>query len=774
MTLHFSLSSPFPVLKKRKLAMGGKNPQGTELGVTSRYWEKNGEPVLPIMGELHYSRVPVQNWETELCKMKALGIQVVSSYHIWLHHEPKKGQFCFSGNCDARRFVQLCQKCGLLFVARIGPWAHGEVRNGGFPDYVTHLRTRTNDPDYLMAVRGYFTALFGQLEGLFWKDGGPIVAVQIENELANQPEHLALLKDMAWGIGFEAPFYTITGWAPNRIAQFPQGEFLPLFGTYPEAPWEQHTDPLNPGPFFAPVPGRNDSSIGSDSIRSGQAEQSEAVLEHYPYGTCEVGPGIQVTYHRRPVIGPKDCYAASMMMLAKGCSLLGYYMFHGGRNPLGGFYQESRRTGYPNDLPVISYDFQTALSEFGQLRETGQYLKLCNQTAQFPSLAAFAPLYPKEHLQGVWDAKTPRALFRGNEQGGGLLFLNTYQRTARLSPISDFQAQFQQANGQVGRVPLEPVAVPEGISAAFPVHLSLGGIPFDYILATPLLQCNTREGEVVVLAAADGVPSEFCLSEEEAQKLKGLSGKALSAPEGTRRFALAPGRDCCFWTEEGDRSVRFFLLPFSEALRLYCFSEEQKRPGFSETEKLYSLWLSDSCLFQQDGRIFVESNGEQWIWQLKGQRFVSSYIAGEPSPSVQLQAIPFQPERYDSEALSYLFSPNWEGICCRRLILSSEALSHVTAGEDVLLSLLPLGDVLQLYAVKEGHALLIWDQFCSGTLAVLSLGAFRQQLEGGYQLELVLTPLRPDTNLYLERHIPRGKALLTLEQVSVMERLEIG
>lgn len=92
----------------------------------------------------------------------------------------------------------------------------------------------------------------------------------------------------------------------------------------------------------------------------------------------------------------------------------------------------------------------------------------------------------------------------------------------------------------------------------------------------------------------------------------------------------------------------------------------------------------------------------------------------------------------------------------------------------MLLSLLPLGDVLQLYAVKEGHALLIWDQFCSGTLAVLSLGAFRQQLEGGYQLELVLTPLRPDTNLYLERHIPRGKALLTLEQVSVMERLEIG
>lgn len=423
---------------------------------------------------------------------------------------------------------------------------------------------------------------------------------------------------------------------------------------------------------------------------------------------------------------------------------------------------------------MISYDFQTALSEFGQLRETGQYLKLCNQTAQFPGLAAFAPLYPKERLQGAWDNKTPRALFRGNEQGSGLLFLNTYQRTARLSPLSDFQAQFQQRNGQIQRVPLEPVAVPEGVSAAFPVHLSLGGILFDYILATPLLQCNTAEGKVVVLAAADGVPSEFCLSEQEAQKIKGLSGKILSAPEGTRRFVLASGRDCCFWTEEKDCSVRFFLLPFSEALRLYCFSEKEKRPGCSETEALYSLWLSDSCLFQQDGKIFVESSGEQWIWQLKGHRFVSNYIAGEPSPSVQLQAIPFQPKRYDSEALSYLFAPNWEGICCQRLILSPEALSHVMAGEDLLLSLLPLGDVLQLYAVKEGRALLIWDQFCSGTLAALSLGAFRQQLEEGYQLELVLSPLRTDTNLYLERHIPRGTALVTLEQTLVIERLEIG
>lgn len=226
MTLHFPLSA-LPSLPKEELSMGGKNPQGIELAVNSRCWEKNGEPVFPIMGEMHYSRVPSQNWETELCKMKALGIQVVSSYHIWLHHEPEKGQFRFSGSYDVRRFVQLCQKCGLLFVARIGPWAHGEVRNGGFPDYVAHLRTRTNDPDYLMAVRRYFTALFQQLNGLFWKDGGPIVAVQIENELANQPEHLALLKKMACEIGFEVPFTPLQAGRQTALYSFPRENFFP-------------------------------------------------------------------------------------------------------------------------------------------------------------------------------------------------------------------------------------------------------------------------------------------------------------------------------------------------------------------------------------------------------------------------------------------------------------------------------------------------------------------------------------------------------------------
>ena len=67
--------------------------------------------------------------------MKAGGVDVVSAYTIWIHHEEEEGIFDFSGQRDLRAFLALVQKCGLKCFLRIGPWVHGEVRNGGFPDW---------------------------------------------------------------------------------------------------------------------------------------------------------------------------------------------------------------------------------------------------------------------------------------------------------------------------------------------------------------------------------------------------------------------------------------------------------------------------------------------------------------------------------------------------------------------------------------------------------------------------------------------------------------
>ena len=106
------------------------------------------------MGEFHFSRYPEKYWEEEILKMKAGGVQVVSTYIFWIHHEEIEGQFDWSGQRNLRRFVELCGKHGMYVFVRIGPWDHGEVRNGGFPDWLlAKAKVRTNDPVYLSYVR---------------------------------------------------------------------------------------------------------------------------------------------------------------------------------------------------------------------------------------------------------------------------------------------------------------------------------------------------------------------------------------------------------------------------------------------------------------------------------------------------------------------------------------------------------------------------------------------------------------------------------------------
>ena len=153
------------------------------LSVNSRYLLRDGVPWFPVMGEFQYSRYPEAEWEDEILKMKAGGVQIVSTYVFWIHHEEIEGQFDWTGQRNLRRFVELCAKHGLYVWARIGPWDHGECRNGGFPDWlIKQCPTRQIDPVYLGYVKRFYAQIGLQVKGLFWKDGGPIIGIQLENE----------------------------------------------------------------------------------------------------------------------------------------------------------------------------------------------------------------------------------------------------------------------------------------------------------------------------------------------------------------------------------------------------------------------------------------------------------------------------------------------------------------------------------------------------------------------------------------------------------------
>lgn len=469
------------------LNMGGKNPKGEEINVTSRYFTRNGKPWIGVMGEFHFSRYSRENWHRELAKMKAGGITIVSTYLFWIYHEEIEGKMDFGGDNDIRAFIEECKDVGLDVVIRIGPWAHGECRNGGFPDWLLKkdYKLRDNNEEYLAVVKKWYQSIYNEVKGLFYKDGGNIIAVQIENEFVDNAEHLAKLKEIAVECGFIAPIYTVTGWNSASGAKIPVDEVMPVFGGYCEAPWENHMNRLSPSPHYFFNRMRNDSAIGTDLIAKTQSDGWQLPYERYPFATCELGGGIEVTHHRRPIIKPMDIYAVSLVKLGDGNNLVGYYMYHGGTNKIGELstFNETKATGYPNDYPILSYDFQAPLSEYGEVRE--QY-GLLNMLHMFVNDFGeeFAPMIAVDSANSVAadDTNSLRYGMRTNGKSG-FVFVNHYQRLTELADIDN-------AVISVGNVEFPPIDVKGEVSFFMPFNMKMGDSVLEYATAQPLCKCD--------------------------------------------------------------------------------------------------------------------------------------------------------------------------------------------------------------------------------------------------------------------------------------------
>ncbi len=465
------------------LNMGGKNPKGEEINVTSRYFTRNGKPWIGVMGEFHFSRYSRENWHRELAKMKAGGITIVSTYLFWIYHEEIEGKMDFGGDNDIRAFIEEFKDVGLDVVIRIGPWAHGECRNGGFPDWLLKkdYKLRDNNEEYLAVVKKWYQSIYNEVKGLFYKDGGNIIAVQIENEFVDNAEHLAKLKEIAVECGFIAPIYTVTGWNSASGAKIPVDEVVPVFGGYCEAPWENHMNRLSPSPHYFFNRMRNDSAIGTDLIAKTQSDGWQLPYERYPFATCELGGGIEVTHHRRPIIKPMDIYAVSLVKLGDGNNLVGYYMYHGGTNKIGELstFNETKATGYPNDYPILSYDFQAPLSEYGEVRE--QY-GLLNMLHMFVNDFGeeFAPMIAVDSGNTVAadDTNSLRYGMRTNGKSG-FVFVNHYQRLTELADIENAVISAE-------NVEFPPIDVKGEVSFFMPFNMKMGDSVLEYATAQPL------------------------------------------------------------------------------------------------------------------------------------------------------------------------------------------------------------------------------------------------------------------------------------------------
>jgi beta-galactosidase len=145
----------------------------------------DGKPFVIRSGETHYARVPREYWGHRLRMIRALGLNTVSTYLFWSEHEPRSGQFDFTGNLDVAEFCRVAQQEGLKVIVRPGPYVCAEWDMGGLPAWLLKerkVRLRTRDPRFLEPARRYFKAVGEQLAPLQVTKGGPILMVQVENE----------------------------------------------------------------------------------------------------------------------------------------------------------------------------------------------------------------------------------------------------------------------------------------------------------------------------------------------------------------------------------------------------------------------------------------------------------------------------------------------------------------------------------------------------------------------------------------------------------------
>ncbi len=539
---------------------------------------KDGKRIFPIMGEIHYSRVPRDEWKERLFKMKAGGVTIVSAYVIWLHHEEIEGEYDFSGERDLRSFMECVRSSGLKMLLRIGPWCHGEARNGGFPDWLLHkdFEVRSNDEKYFATVKKWYEKIYEEVSDFICNPDDesakdePIIGVQIENEFGHcgglyekeaGEAHMKRLKKIAIETGFKVSLYTATGWGGAWT-----GGMLPVMGGYCDAPWDQRVTEIEPSGNYTFTHERNDHNIGSDH---GFGYGITFDLKKFPYLTAELGGGLQVTSHRRTIATSHDIAAVALSKLGSGVNLLGFYMYSGGTNPEGKLttLQESRATGYLNDLPVKSYDFRAPVREFGQVSDTLRELKLLSYfTAEWGSDLCSLPAEIKNEVKPD-DLTSLRYALRTDDEGkNGYIFVNNYVRHQKMASHSDVVLKSD------SKISFPKISVNDGDFFFFPFGISYGKTLVKNATVSPFTKIVSGKDEVFVFYKRESETSKsnfFDFGKKGSEKFLVLSKKdALNSwklPSG--RLLLCGKKSYAIENEKGETELfarekpDFFVYP---------------------------------------------------------------------------------------------------------------------------------------------------------------------------------------------------------------------
>ncbi len=290
----------------------------------------DGKRTFITSASLDYPRVPRALWADRLLRLKRGGFNTVEFYTFWDFHEPREGQFVFTGDHDLNAFLKLVKSMNMYAIARVGPYYCGEWSLGGYPIWLRFkpgVVLRTDDAPFLKAVDNFWDQLLPIVAANQISRGGSVILVQLENE-----------HPLAWGTAMPTPYFTHL-----QEQALKHGIEVPYFfsgmhhGSDPAGDQSSFDDLSRPNPWI---------STEFWSVWFSQ------------YGSH---PGDAASYRRR-----------TWKLIAHGADGYNIYMGHGGSN-----FDYSN-----NNEDAASYDYGAPVGQGGDLRPTYYEFKKANYFAR--------------------------------------------------------------------------------------------------------------------------------------------------------------------------------------------------------------------------------------------------------------------------------------------------------------------------------------------------------------------------------------------------------
>ncbi|XP_060841088.1 beta-galactosidase-like [Rhopalosiphum padi] len=420
---------------------------------------KDGQVFRYVSGSLHYFRVPKPYWKDRIQKMKAAGLNAVSTYVEWSLHEPYPGVYNFDDIADLEYFLQLVKDEGMYLLLRPGPYICAERDFGGFPFWllneVPKKRLRTNDPSYKHYITKWFSVLMPKIDPFLYGNGGNIIMVQVENEYGSysacDQEYMLWLRDLYKSyVGYKALLYTTDGCG---YSYFTCGAIPDVYAT----------------------------------VDFGASTNDVSQCFKYMRATQKRGPLVNSEYYAgwlshwrepSPVVDSHEVVETMKNMLALNASI-NFYMFHGGTN----FGFTSGANKYeklknPQFLPQLtSYDYNSPLDEAGDPTEKYFKIKKLLEETNFAVSNEISPVPAPKGNYGTFIMQPLISLFDKAAQ--------------RIKPVeNDVPLGFEVMGINTGFVMYETILTNEQKDVTAPVNLTISTIRDQATIFLDQVQVN--------------------------------------------------------------------------------------------------------------------------------------------------------------------------------------------------------------------------------------------------------------------------------------------